>query len=168
MTTKSVNSDFEIFGVEPGNSQTVDAFPSAVLVPQFSPTESQKRTMSNPWPPQLVVDLALALDDSSTILARYDLTEDQLNHFYDIPAFKKAVATTMRELREDGVSFSRKAAAQAETYLDVMYQMMYEETTPASTKLEIFKTLTKYGRLEPKEEKDNSNNAPQINVQINL
>lgn len=156
------------FGVgEEFTHKQEDAFPPESLpMPQFLASVPKKSL--NQWPPALIIDLALELDCTEDILTRYSLVQSDLDKLYRTPAFRRDVGMMQRELRENGVTFSRKAALQAENYLDNMDTLMFTSETPASTKLEIFKTMTKLGKLEPKEDKDDGNQGTQINVQINL
>ena len=101
------------------------------------------------WPPQLVFDLALALDPVESILLRHDLTHRELELLYENPSFQKELAKLTHELRESNTLFKHKAKAQAETYLETMDHLMSDMETPASTKLAIFQTLTKLAELEP-------------------
>lgn len=143
---------------------TEDAFPqSTPSVPQFLPQKNINR-----WPPQLVLDLALGLDGTEAILNRYNLTPGQLDRLYEIQSFRTQVAAAGRELRENGMTFKRKAAAQAESYLETIDGMMLDPDTPAGVRLEVFKTVAKYGELEPKESKQDQGNQNNIQVNINF
>jgi len=115
----------------------------------------------NRWPPQLIFDLALGLDGYEEIEARYNLAPTQLERLFTLPGFRQEVAVLTRELRSNNTIFTHKAKIQAETYLDTMNDLMNDPTTPASTKLSIFQTLTKLGNLEPKEAKSDALQAGQ-------
>jgi len=184
-TTQNLNAEYEVLGAGEGFDQSYarqgytsasahtpenkeDAFPSSLPIPQFldaAPADTRKGP--NPWNPHLVLDLALQLDDQDEILTRYNLTEQQLGHLYNIPAFRRDLALMGRELRENGVSFTKRAAVQAESYLETVDHIMMSPDTPASTRLEIFKHLAKLGKLEPKEDKTEQNNT-QVNVNISF
>lgn len=131
-------------------------------VPQDAPTP----VSPNRWPPQLVFDLALGLDDNATIEQRYNLTQEQLQRLFALPLFRQEVALLMRELREKNTIFRNKAKVQAETYLETLDELMYDAGTPASTKLAIFQTLAKYGDLEPKELRSEKDSSAQVVIRI--
>lgn len=123
----------------------------------------------NPWDPRLIIDLNLGLDPLADILIRYSLTPAQLETLNNNPVFRKDLNITAREMREGGVSFARKAATQAESYLEVLDEIVNDARVPASTRLAGIKDVVKWGGLEPKDEKDKSNaNGTQVNVQINF
>ena len=123
----------------------------------------------NPWDPRLVLDLALAIEDTEPILYRYDLTEGDYDALMRTPAFRRDLALTMREVRENGLSFKHKARIQAESYLEVLDQLVYSAATPASTRLDGIKQAVTWGALVPKESKDGDGQQAQaINIQINF
>ena len=118
-----------------------------VLVPRSS------RPAPNPWDPRLVMDLALGLDTLEAILDRYELVQDDYDRLCEVPAFRRDLGVMMRELRENGVTFSRKAALQAESYLLDVDDMVQDKSVPASTRLTAIQWTAKMGKLEPREEK---------------
>lgn len=122
------------------------------------------------WPATLAVDVALGIDSMDTIFDRYGLQPYEWDIIANTPAFKAELVATVRELRESGLSFKRKAAAQAETYLEDMEDLMSDATVPPSVKVDIFKTLARLGELEPKEAAGGPGGAGgvQFNLQINL
>ena len=121
------------------------------------------------WDPRLVLDLAIAVDDLSIILARYDLSEQEFNLLSDTPVFRRELALAMRDARENGVGFQVKAKIQAESYLSVLDALVYDNNTPASVRLECIRSAVAWGALLPKETKaDQTQNATQINVNISF
>lgn len=123
----------------------------------------------NAWDPRLIIDLNLGLDPLEDILLRYGLTPAQLETLNNNPVFRKDLNITAREMREGGVSFARKAATQAESYLEVLDEIVTDARVPASTRLAGIKDVVKWGGLEPKDEKEKGagSGAP-INIQINF
>lgn len=119
------------------------------------------------WPAMLPFELALGIHSLEDILEGHGLSHFDWEMIEDNPLFKREVAAAMLEVAETGMSFKRKAAVQAETYLKDMDDLMASIDTAPSTKLEIFKTLVKCGDLEPKGEKQGSL-AGQFNIQINF
>ena len=126
------------------------------------PTLSVAPSTPNKWPPQLVFDLALGLDDYTTLEARYNLTSAQIEQLFDLPHFRQEVALLTKELRNTNEIFKNKAKVQAETYLENMDHLMHDSETPASTKLAIFQTLTKLASLEPAPPKAPISNQSQL------
>ena len=117
------------------------------------PMARKSAVIPNSWPPKLVFDLALGLDNPEEIACRYDITTEQLDRLFEFPKFRQDVASLTRELRENNTIFLNKAKVQAETYLEDMHLLMQSADTSPRDKIEIFKTLTKLADLEPKQER---------------
>jgi hypothetical protein len=123
----------------------------------------------NPWDPRLILDLALAIDPLEEILQRFSLTGSHYTRLLQIPSFRRDLSMTMRELRENGVTFGRKAAAQAESYLLDVDEMIQDRSIAASTRLDAIKWTAKMGKLEPKDEKGgDAASGTTVNLQINF
>ena len=134
----------------------------------FSPVPL-KREAVNRWDPRLILDLALGVEDLDAVLPRYNLTPDDYETLAHSPIFRKELALTIRDVRENGLPFKAKARVQAEAYLEVLDELVYSDGTPASTRLEAIKSTVAWGGLIPKESKEeNAGNATNINVQINF
>jgi len=128
-----------------------------------------KREAVNRWDPRLILDLALGVEDLDTVLPRYNLTPDDYETLAHSPIFRRELALTIRDVRENGLPFKAKARVQAEAYLEVLDELVYSDGTPASTRLEAIKSTVAWGGLIPKESKEDSQtNATQINVSINF
>lgn len=124
---------------------------------------------TNLWDPRLILDLAVDVDGLPEILLRYGLSIEEYNMLSETQAFRRELALAMREIRENGVSFSNKAKIQAESYLSIVDELVYSNETPASVRLEAIRSAVKWGKLEPKEDKaGDSGNQQTINVQINF
>jgi len=123
---------------------------------------------TNKWDPRFIMDLALGLDELDTILTRYGLTEQEFELLSTIPAFRRELALTIRDARENGVTFAGKARTQAEGYLEVLDALVYDPGTPASTRLEAIRSTVKWGKLEVTAGEKDATNAQQINISINF
>jgi hypothetical protein len=158
-----------------------DLPPQNVLSPSIGhpPSVSQRRsgTLNTPevipstniWDPRLILDLAIGVDGLEEILPRYDLTEEEFTILSDIPAFRRELAMAMRDAREYGLPFTKKAKVQAESYLEVLDHLVYSDLTPANVRLEAIRSTVRWAGLEPKETAgtgDGEKNV--INVQINF
>lgn len=167
-----INAEFGIDFLEVGdeNPQQEAAFPSAIAMPQsLQPVPTNPPSTSpNPWPPKLIMDIAMGLMEKEDVLFAHQITEDGLDHLYTNPQFRRELSVMVRELRETGATFPGKAAMQAESYLGIMDDVMRSADTPASTRLSIFTTMAKFGGLEPTKEKEDTSNVNQINIQINI
>lgn len=121
----------------------------------------------NKWDPRLLLDLVIAVDTLEVILDRYGLSREEYNALTTNIVFRRELANTMRDIRENGASFRAKARIQAESYLPVVDDMVWDRDLAASTRLDAVKSIVRWGDLEPKEKKEQVQQAaPQINVQI--
>lgn len=127
------------------------------------------RSGVNQWDPRFILDLAIGVDSMPEILSRYGITPAEFDALSQTTVFRRELALAIRDARENGLSFAQKAKVQAESYLEAIDQMVYDVATPASTRLEAIRSMVKWGRLEPKEDKgDGPNTGQPINIQINF
>jgi hypothetical protein len=149
-------------------TQPEDASSQDVPIPQFLAPHYQHQS-PNPWPPKLVFDLALGLYSQEEVLLSNNISDMQFERLMEMPMFRQELAAQMREQRENGVTYQRKAAIQAETYLLDLDDMVRDKEIAAGTRLATIQYVTKVGGLEPKESKGaDSSNATQVNLQINF
>jgi hypothetical protein len=127
------------------------------------------RPISYIWPQGLVVDIALGIDALPDILLRYNMTEEHWASLSDNPAFRVDLARTRKEISENGLSFKRKAATQAEMYLIDMDKIMADPEASQTLKHNIFTTMARLGELEPvKARESDVVTGGGFNIQINI
>jgi hypothetical protein len=151
------------------SSEELEAFDRNMEISLDQDRPRPTRQSPNPWPPQLTLDLALGMESLEDILASHGLSQAHYDRLITVPSFRRELAVAMREMRENGVSFARKAAAQAESYLFNVDDIVHDMDVPASTRLAAIQSVVKWGRLEPKDEKGQDNgNGTTVNLQINF
>jgi len=123
---------------------------------------------TNQWDPRFLLDLAVGVDALPDILDRYGFTEESFDTLSRSAIFRKELAETIRDVRENGISFTQKARIQAESYLEVIDQLVYDFNTPASTRLESIRSMVKWARLEAQAGEQDGVNATQININISF
>ena len=161
-----MNDDFLINIDDFGETEQASAY-STDLVPSQSPSFAVSALSPNKWDPRLLLDLVIAVDSLEVILDRYDLSREEYNILSSNIVFRRELAATMRDIRENGASFRAKARIQAESYLPVVDEMVWDIDIAPSTKLDAIKSIVRWGDLEPKDKKEQvQQTAPQINVQI--
>jgi len=131
-------------------------------------TPAMKLKAINQYPPQLILDLALGIDDTYSVLERYDITPEQYDTFMLNPTFRGQLLQTQRQVAEEGAAFKLKAKLFSESHLQTMDDMMNDITTPPATKLGIWQTATKLAGLEPIKEKDSGAQQQTFQLQIIL
>jgi len=101
-----------------------------------------------PYPRGLALDLALQTASLPVILESYNLTPADAKRIFVNPAFRLEYDEMVASTRQEGFSFRRKAAAQAEAYLEVLWGMANSPLTPAAVRADIVKSTVKWGALE--------------------
>lgn len=110
------------------------------------------RISSPQWPPQLVLDIALETHDLPDLLHKHDISESDLNKFYDNAQFRRELLNARAELAQSGSAFRAHARVIAEEHLLTMNQLMNDPDTPIAMKVAIWQSLVKYAALEPPKE----------------
>jgi hypothetical protein len=149
-----------------------DVPPGRLLVPLQKEINQQvvDRGINTParWDAKLVFDLALEIDDLPTILERYGLEEADITRLLRVPAFRRELAGMVRDIRENGVSFTSKARLQAEDYLQIVDEMVYAPDTPASVKTDLIKTTAKWAGFGQEKGDLNNNGSGKGSIEINI
>lgn len=108
------------------------------------------------------------MDGLDEILKRYNLSMDAYERLAKSKEFMRELSTTVRDIKENGVSFYQKAKIQAESYLDVLDELVYDKLTPASVRLETIRSTVLWAKLVPKDNKEDTTANTQINVSISF
>ena len=96
-----------------------------------------------PWTDRLVFDVAIG-DSIDAIMARYELTEDQIENLLLHPTFTKAVDDQRRNIVENGIGFKYKSKLLAEEYLESLDGIVRDPSTSAAVRLDAIKSITKW------------------------
>jgi len=122
---------------------------------------------SFPWPPSLPLELALEPGHEEEILARYNLSMENLETLLVSNAFKLAYQNARKSVGEEGLSFKLKARLLAEHHLVTVDDIINTPTVAASTKGDLIGKLVKWGGLETDPSKKDTG-VGSVNIQINL
>ena len=149
---------------------------SSVFLPTLShPYDFDEETPLAPkqycseWPAQFPMALALEVEDLPALLDRFQITPERFELLKPLPAFRKAVAEAQRDVREQGHTFKLKCKTIAEDFLDTLYLELQNDKVGLSTKVDVFKYLTRMGGLEPQAASASvQSNAPVVQIMINL
>lgn len=101
-----------------------------------------------PYPRGLALDLALQTAPLPEILSSYQITAAEAKKIFANPAFRLEYDDAVAATKQEGYSFRRKAAAQAEAYLEVLWGMANSPLTPAPVRADIIKSTVKWGALD--------------------
>lgn len=119
-----------------------------------------------PWPPSLVLDIALETYDLPDLLVKYDIDEILLDRYYRNPQFTRELLHARAELAQSGSAFRAHARALAEVHLVTMNRLLEDPLTPVATKVGIWQSLVKYAALEPPKEASTAVAASGITINI--
>jgi hypothetical protein len=107
----------------------------------FSPPDPARAA---PYPQGLSLDLALETGTLESILESYSLTKEDFILILRNPAFKKELEEARESMKQEGWSFRKKAAYQAELYLHRIYDLIGKDTTPANVKADLIKATVRW------------------------
>lgn len=183
LNLSDINAEFGVGGIvsaladsPDGASHPDPSMPQSLsfVEEQYLPTASEPQVMDaqhnpiNPWPPQLITELALQLDDTEIVLERHGVSPAQYQQFLALPIFRREVAAMMKEMSDSGHTYKIKARIQAEGYLPVVDEIVNNSEIAASTRMDAIKYMGKMGDLEPREKKQDQGTGATVNVQINF
>ena len=116
---------------------------------------------------RLACELAMKLEKSEEIFARYGYTAEQALELMDSQSFADTLARVGDEIKKNGISFRTKARAIAEDLLPHAYDMATDPYQPAAVRADLIKWTTKVGGLEPKE-KDEGKSGGGLTLNISF
>lgn len=109
-----------------------------------------------PWNNKLCLEIALGIDDTETLLKRYDVRPREYEEWCKHPLFMRTIADYQQQARDSGMSFRLRARIQAEDLLSVSYKLAHNPDTPASVRADLIKWTAKMAELEPKQADGNT------------
>lgn len=134
--------------------------------PEFSgvvPTSIQ------PWAPAMILEIALGYEPTLDIITRFNVSPEEYLQLEQHPQFQKALGAARQDIINNGLTFKRKAMTQAESYLEVIDEIITDPLVLASTRTGAIKDVVRWAGLEPKEDKGSGQQqTQQFNIQIIL
>ncbi len=103
---------------------------------------------SAPYPRGLALDLVLEVGPLKEILESYSLTPENFKTILANHAFRTEYEKLKEEMQTEGWSFRKKAASQAELYLNLVYRMVSSDQTPAAVRSELIRHTVKWAGLD--------------------
>lgn len=118
-------------------------------------------------PPELILDLALAIHPHDKIAQKYGLSEHELLKLHTQEWFNQQIDAQRQALAKAGFDFKAKVRILAEAMVVDAYQaaMKSDAVTP---KLDVAKHLTKLAGLEPAPGLAAAQGAPSFSININF
>lgn len=106
----------------------------------------------NPWPPSLVLDIALESHSPDELLIKFSLSREELDRFYTIPQFCREILHARSELTSSGSTFRTHARVMAEMHLETMNDLLSSPDVATSQKIDLWRSLVEYASLKPPKE----------------
>lgn len=100
-------------------------------------------------PDAFFVDVAVGVKEFPEICQIYNIDEQTAELLEDDPEFKRRLLVAEQAVTDDGRAFKARCRTAVNTTIGVVMNMMGDPDIPASVQLDAFKTLAKFGELEP-------------------
>lgn len=105
-------------------------------------------SVAAPFPRGLALDLVLEVGTLKEILDSYGLSAEQFQRILKNPAFRREYEAHKESMETEGWSFKKKAQAQAELYLNLVYRLATSDQTPAAVRADLIKSTVKWAGLD--------------------
>ena len=116
-------------------------------------------------PEAFYIDVAVGVQSYEEICRMYEVPDHvaaQLEHHSE---FQRRLSLATQAVEDDGRAFRARCRTIVNNSVAHMSNLMRDPDTPASTQLEAFKTLAKYGELEP-DKAVAADTGPQLTLNI--
>lgn len=131
------------------------------------PVEVLRNPAELGFPPMLPLELALKIDTPRAICEAYNITKEQFEVMIKHPLFIQAYQHHVEELKQDGMSFKKKAQIQAEEHLKTAWAMIQDPKTADSVRSELIRSTVRWAGYEPKSG-GNAEHGGGFQININL
>jgi hypothetical protein len=112
-------------------------------------------------PDRFFIDIAVGVHTFEDLCAAHNLSPEAVTALTEDPRFQQRAALAKQAVEDDGRAFRARCRTIVNDSVLHMVQLMKDPETPPSTQLETFKTLVKFGNLEPETNKS-ADNGPQL------
>lgn len=118
---------------------------------------------------RLAMELALKIDDPTTIFARHGHDTEAATALIQTAEFTALLASAEKEVAENGVSFRTKARAIAEDLLPYAYEIATDDLASGSVRSDLIQWFARVGGLEPpKQDGKGGTGGGGLNLTINF
>jgi hypothetical protein len=117
-------------------------------------------------PEEFFIDLAVGTNSYVEICDNYGIDESTSVVLESDPLFQRRLRIAQQVVEDDGTAFRSRCRVAVANSVHHVVHMMQDTDVPASTQLDAFKTLVKYGGLEPQKEDNSGVSGPQLVLNI--
>jgi hypothetical protein len=106
-------------------------------------------------PTRFFIDVAVGVSPFEEICQAYGLDHTQVTTLAEDPVFAQRAVLAKQSVEEDGRAFRARCRTVVHEALPRMHAIIHDPDVPASTQVNAFQALVKYGKLEPETEQAN-------------
>lgn len=118
-------------------------------------------------PDNFYLAAAVGIQPFEDILRMYDIPEEEADELTIHPVFQQRLLLAKDAVETDGTAFFARCRLLAGQTMPTMVNMIQDPSTPASVQLDAWRTLVKYGRLEPQPKEQSAGpGGPQLTLTI--
>lgn len=117
-------------------------------------------------PEEFFIDLAIGTNTFVEICDNYNIDEQTAATLDSDALFQRRFRIAKQVVEDDGTAFRSRCRAAVTNSVHHVMNMMRDADVSASTQLDAFKTLVKYGGLEPQREDSGAVSGPQLVLNI--
>jgi len=117
-------------------------------------------------PEKFYVDVAVGVDSYDDLCRMYEVSDADAQQLENDAEFQRRLSIAKQSVEDDGRAFRARCRTVVNNSVAHMQQLLKDPDTPASTQLEAFKALAKFGELEPQTNGQDANTGPQLTLNI--
>lgn len=118
-------------------------------------------------PDNFYLAAAVGVQSFEDILRMYDIPLEAADDLTAHPVFQQRLLLAKDAVETDGTAFFARCRLLAGQTMPAMINLIQDPATPAPVQLEAWRTLVKYGRLEPQpKEQQSGASGPQLTLTI--
>lgn len=117
-------------------------------------------------PEEFFIDLAVGTHSYVEICDNYGINESTALQLENDPLFIRRLRIAQQVVEDDGTAFRSRCRVAVANSVHHVVHMLNDADVPASTQLDAFKTLVKYGGLEPQKEENAAGMGPSLTLNI--
>lgn len=117
-------------------------------------------------PEEFFIDVAVGVHTYVEICDTYNIDETTAETIKNDPMFIRRLRVAEKAVEDDGSAFRARCRTAVSEGIRTVVHMMKDPEVAASVQLDAFKTLVKYGGLEPSKVEDANAGAPSLVLNI--
>ena len=116
------------------------------------------------FPDEFFIDVAVGVSPFAVIAESYGFSSTEAEALASDPDFKRRLNLATKVVEDDGSAFKARCRKIVSDRLAGISSLMGDPDTPATVQLDAFKTLVKFGELEPVRGQAEGGSAPVLSL----